>query len=289
MRNIKLNLNVIVPSVVVVLIMLLSSLFVVDSREYAIVFQFGEAVRVVTKPGLKMKVPLVQNVIYYDNRILHVDAEAKELTSADGERVIVDAFGKFKIKDPVTFYKTVSNNYGASVRLNKIIESSMRKVIGRVPLTALLSEERGNIMQQISDITDEAARDFGLEMTDVRILRTDLPKENSSGIYSRMQTEREKEAKQIRAEGEEEAACIRAKADKEVQILLSESYKKAETIKGEGDYQAGKLYNEAYSKDPEFYKFYRSLIAYQNSLKKEDTSFVISPKSEFLKFLNIGK
>lgn len=291
MKNLisKLNTNVIVPSVLIGLVVIISSLFVVDSREYAIVFQFGEAVRVVSKPGLKAKIPFIQNVIYYDNRVLHVDAEAKELTSADGERVIVDAFGKFKIIDPVTFYTTVSNNYGARLRLNKIIESSMRKVIGRVPLTALLSEERGNIMKQICEITNEAAKDFGLEMTDVRILRTDLPKENSSGIYSRMQTEREKEAKQIRAEGEEEAACIRAKADKEAQILLSESYKKAQTIKGEGDYKAAKLYNDAYSKDPEFYKFYRSLIVYQNSLKKEDTSFIISPKSEFLKFLNIGK
>ncbi len=285
----KLQTNIIIIVVTALIILLGSSLFTVDKREYAVVFQFGEAMRVVKEPGLSIKIPFIQNVEYFDKRILNVDAEAKEVTSSDGERVIVDAFAKFKITDPVMFYKTVANDYGVRIRLNKIIESSMRKVIGTVPITALLSSERSNIMSQIQVLSSEAAKDFGVEITDVRILRADLPKENSEGIYRRMQTEREKEAKQIRAEGEEEAARIRAKADKEAQITLSESYSKAQTLKGEGDAIAAKIYNSAFSKDPEFYKFYRSLIAYQNVLKKDDTSYVLSPKSELFKFLNMNK
>lgn len=284
----KSSMNIII-SFVAAFILFSSSLFTVDQRQYAIIFQFGEAIRVVDKSGLNIKIPFIQNVDYYDKRILNVDAEAKEVTSADGERVIVDAFAKFKIVDPVMFYKTVANDYGVRIRLNKIIESSMRKVIGTVLLTTLLSEERSRIMSEIKVLANDAAKDFGVDLIDVRILRTDLPKENSQGIYHRMQTEREKEAKQIRAEGEEEASRIRAKADKEVQIILSEAYKRAQTLKGEGDAESGRIYNAAYSQDPEFYKFYRSLVAYQNILKKEDTSFVLSPKSDFFKYLHMSK
>lgn len=284
----KLPINIIIIAATAIVILLAGSLFTVDKRQYAIVFQFGEAMHVVEKPGLSIKVPFIQNVEYFDKRILNVDAEAKEVTSADGERVIVDAFAKFRITDPVMFYRTVTNDYGVRIRLNKIIESSMRKVIGRVPLTSLLSSERSDIMSKIQALSSEAAKDFGVDVTDVRILRADLPKENSDGIYRRMQTERAKEAKQIRAEGEEEAAIITARADKEAQITISESYSKAQIIKGEGDQIAAKTYNAAFSKDPEFYKFYRSLLAYQNVLKNSDTSYVLSPKSELLKFLNMS-
>jgi membrane protease subunit HflC len=218
-----------------------------------------------------------------------VDAEAKELTASDGKRVIVDAFAKFRITDPVTFYKTVNNYQGVRIRLNKILESSMRKVIGRIELTTLLSGERGNVMLDICKGVNTETKDYGLEVIDVRILRADLPKENSAAIYRRMQTEREKEAKQIRAEGQEEAARIRSKADKESKILLAEAYMQAQILKGEGDAAAAKIYNSAYSKDPEFYKFYKTLSAYRNVFKKEDTSFVISPNSDFLGFLNLGK
>lgn len=285
----KLPINIIMIVVTTIIIILGGSLFTVDKRQYAIVFQFGEAMKVVEEPGLSIKVPFIQNVEYFDKRILNVDAEAKEVTSSDGERVIVDAFAKFKITDPVMFYKTVTNDYGVRIRLNKIIESSMRKVIGRVPLTALLSSERSDVMSQIQVLSSESAKDFGVDVVDVRILRADLPKENSDGIYRRMQTEREKEAKQIRAEGEEEAARIRARADKEAQITISESYSKSQTIKGEGDQISAKTYNAAFSKDPEFYKFYRSLLAYQNVLKSSDTTYVLSPKSELFKFLNMNK
>ncbi len=273
----------------VAVIIIGSSLFKVDQRQFAIVFQFGEAVRVIKEPGLNVKIPFIQNIEYFDRRVLTVDAEAKELTASDGKRVIVDAFAKFRITDPVMFYKTVNNYQGVRIRLNKILESSMRKVIGRIELTTLLSGERANVMLDICKGVNSETQNYGLEVIDVRILRADLPKENSAAIYRRMQTEREKEAKQIRAEGQEEAARIRSKADKESKILLADAYMQAQILKGEGDAGAAKIYNLAYSKDPEFYKFYKTLSAYREVLKKEDTSFVISPNSDFLEFLNLSK
>lgn len=266
-----------------------SALFTVDQRNSAVVFQFGEAMRTIEKPGLNIKVPFIQNIEFFDKRILNVEAEAKELTASDGKRVIVDAFAKFKIIDPVMFYKTVHNYQGVKIRLNKILESSMRKVIGRVPLTSLLTSERSDIMQNILNQVNKEAENFGIDVIDVRILRSDLPKENSAAIYSRMQTAREKEATQIRAEGQEEAARIRSKADKETKILLAEAYMQAQIMKGEGDSEAAKIYNQAYSVDPEFYKLYGSLEMYKNTLHKDDTSFVLSPDSELLKYLNLGK
>lgn len=273
----------------VLLIFVSGSLFSLDQRQLAVVFQFGEAVRVINNPGLSMKIPFIQNVEFFDKRILHVEAEAKELTAADGKRVIVDAFAKFKINNPITFYKTVYNYHGVRIRLNKILESSMRKVIGRVPLTTLLTGERTNVMMNIRDQVNKEAESFGIKIIDVRILRADLPKENSNAIYRRMQTEREKEAKQIRAEGQEEAARIRSRADKECQILLANAYMQAQIIKGEGESEAAKIHNQAYVSDPEFYKFYRTLYAYKNIMKKDNTSFMLSPNSEFLKYLNISR
>lgn len=266
-----------------------SSLFTVDQRQFAVIFQFGEAMKTVNTPGLNIKIPFIQNVEFFDKRILHVEAEAKELTASDGKRVIVDAFAKFRINDPVVFYRTVHNNQGVKIRLVKNLESSMRKVIGRVPLTSLLTVERSNVMQSILNQVNEEAKNFGIDVIDVRILRADLPKENSAAIYLRMQTAREKEATQIRAEGQEEAARIRSKADKESKILLAEAYMQAQIIKGEGDSKASKIYNVAYSVDQDFYKFYKSLTVYKNSLKSDNTSYVLSPEAELFKYLNLGK
>lgn len=285
----RLNFQVKILAVLGIITVLLSSLFTVDQRKNAVIFQFGEAVRVIKEPGLFMKVPFIQTVIFFDNRVLHIDAEAKELTASDGKRVIVDAFAKFKISNPVMFYKTVNNFQGASVRLNKILESQMRKVIGRIELTGLLSSSRRSIIEEIRDNVYSESKNFGVDVIDVRILRADLPKENSAAIYSRMQTEREKEARQIRAEGQEEAARIISKADKESKIILAEAYKQAEIIKGEGDGEAAKIFNEAFGKDPEFYSFFRHLQTYKASLNADDTTFILSPKSKFMKHLNIGE
>ncbi|HJD55205.1 MAG TPA: protease modulator HflC [Rickettsia endosymbiont of Pyrocoelia pectoralis] len=279
----------IIFTVIFGLILISGSLFSVDQRQSAVVFQFGEAVRTVEAPGLHIKIPLIQNVEFFDKRLLDAEVEAKELTAADGKRVIVDAYAKFQIKDPVTFYKTVHDYQGVKIRLTRNLESSMRKVIGKVSLSSLLTQERSNVMLNILNQVNGEAKSFGIDVVDVRILRADLPKENSAAIYRRMQTAREKEATQIRAEGQEESVRIRSKADKESKIIIAKAYKEAQIIKGNGDEAAAKIYNSAYSADPEFYKFYKSLSVYKNILKKEDTNFIISPDAEVLKYLNLAK
>ncbi|HJD59169.1 MAG TPA: protease modulator HflC [Rickettsia endosymbiont of Omalisus fontisbellaquei] len=279
----------IIFTIVFGLILIASSLFSLDQRESAVVFQFGEAVRTIEKPGLHIKIPFIQNVEFFDKRLLDVEVEGKELTAADGKRVIVDAYAKFQINNPVMFYKTVHDYQGVKIRLTRNLESSMRKVIGKVSLSSLLTQERSNVMLNILNQVDGEAKSFGIDVVDVRILRADLPKENSAAIYRRMQTAREKEATQIRAEGQEESVRIRSKADKESKIILAIAYRDAQIIKGDGDEKAAKIYNSAYSIDPEFYKFYRSLLVYKNALKKEDTNFVISPEAEVLKYLNLAK
>jgi membrane protease subunit HflC len=272
-----------------IFLMLSGSLFSVDQRQNAVVFQFGEAVRVIESPGLNIKIPFIQNVQFFDKRILDVKAEAKEVTASDEKRVIVDAFAKFRIVDTVEFIKTVHNYQGVQLRLNKILESAMRTVIGKVPLNTLLTDKRANLMLQIRDLTYSEAKNFGVEVIDVRILKADLPPENSTAIYMRMQTDREKEANQIRAEGNEEAAKIRSKADKESKIILANAYMDSQKTKGLGDAEAAHIYNQAYSKDPEFFKFYASLVVYKSSLLKENTQFVLSPDSEFFRYLKLGK
>ncbi len=267
----------------------LSSAFTVDQRQTAVIFQFGEAMRVVKEPGLHFKIPFIQKTLFFDNRIINIDAEAKEVTASDGKRIIVDAFAKFKVVDTVNFYKTVNNLQGIKIRLNKILESEMRKVIGRVELTQLLSSSRRGIIEQIRDNVNIEAKKFGIDVIDVQILRADLPKENSAAIYSRMQTEREKEARQIRAEGQEEADRISSRADKESKIILADAYMKSEIIKGEGDATAAKIFNDAFSKDPDFYNFYRHLQTYKITFQDGETTFMLSPDSEFLEYLKIGK
>ncbi len=217
------------------LMFLSGSLFSVDQRQNAVVFQFGEAVRMIEAPGLNIKIPFIQNVMFIDKRILDVKAEAKEVTASDEKRVIVDAFAKFRIVNTVEFIKTVHNYQGAEVRLNKILESAMRTIIGKVPLNTLLTDKRSDLMLQIRDLTYSEAKHFGVEVIDVRILKADLPPENSAAIYMRMQTDREKEANQIRAEGNEEGARIRSKADKESKIILANAYMEAQKTKGLGD------------------------------------------------------
>lgn len=282
------KIHYIAVSAFVGLLLIFNSLFIVDQRQFAVIFQFGEAVRLIDKAGLNIKIPFVQNVLFIDNRVLNVSTEAQELTALDEKRIIVDAFAKFKIIDTVKFFRTVNNYYGAEMRLNKILESSMRKVIGKVSLSTLLTKERANLMLLIRDLLHKEAQDFGVDVIDVRITKSDLPDENSRAIYLRMQTDREKEAKQIRAEGSEEAIRIKSTADKDKKIIIANAYAKAEKIKGDGDGEAARIYNLAYTKDGEFYKFYRSLVTYKLSLNSENTSFILSPKSDFFKYLKLG-
>lgn len=282
----KVYLTIVIATVAVLAIF--NSVFQVMQHQYAVVFQFGEAIKIISEPGLRFKIPFVQNVLYFDKRLVSVEVSAKELTAADGKRVIVNAFAKFKIIDPITFFKTVYNHNGVKVRLNKTIESAMRKVIGRATFITLLSKQRSEIMSDIYDLVNKEGKSFGVDVIDVRISRTDLPKENSAAIYQRMQTEREKEAKQIRAEGKEEAVRIISRADKECDIILAEAYKQAKILEGEGDAEASHIYNSVYSQDPEFYRFYQSLLTYSKVLRKDDTSFVLSPNSDLFKFLNLS-
>lgn len=273
----------------IALFVLSDAVFSINEKQYGVIFQFAKAIKTVEEPGIKIKLPLIQQVKYFDKRILSVEVEAKELTASDGKRVIVDAFARFKILDPVEFYKKVADNSAFKLRLNKILESSMRKVIGKLSLASLLSEERSLVMKKIEDLLNEEIGFFGVQVIDVRILRADLPKENSAAIYKRMQTEREKEAKQIRAEGFEEALKIRSSADKDVQILIADAYMQSQTIKAEADTESSKIYNNAYSKDPEFYKFYKSINTYKNSLKKDNTNYILSADSELFQYLNLKK
>lgn len=286
------NLNkapLLIVALITAFLLFLSSIFIVEQRQLALVFQFGETVRSIKEPGMHFKLPLIQNVIFFDNRVLNASVESTEVTASDEKKIIVNAFAKYQIDNPVEFYKTVNNLHNIRIQLNRILDSSIRKVIGTKPLVSLLSHERREIMSKISENVNSETKRLGIKVIDVRIVRADLPKENSDAVCRRMQTEREKEAKQIRAEGAEFASRIKASADKESKIILAESYKNAEILRGEGDSEAARIYSASYSKDPEFYKFYKSLGTYKSTLNSKDTSFVISPDSEFLKALKLGK
>lgn len=268
------------------LIIISSSAFIVQQRQQALVFQFGEVVRTIKEPGLSFKIPVIQSVDFFDLRLLNFVAEEKEVIASDQKRLIISAFAKYKIENPLEFYKSVQNEAGARSKLNAILESSMRQVVGMYPLSALLSDQRIEIMQAIKkDFANEAKR-FGIEIVDVRILRADLPKANSQAINERLQAHYEKQARESRAEGAEEAQRIKAGAEKDQRVILAEAQRIAQFTRGEGDAQAAKISADAYSKDPDFFEFYKTMQVYKNSISKEDTKMVLSPDSKFFKFFN---
>lgn len=293
-----------IAMVFVGLFVLFNAAFIVDQTEQALILQFGKPVRVVQRPGLNFKTPFIQNVEYFDKRLLDFDAEPKEVTAADQKRLEVDAFVRYRITDPLLFKQTVASELNMRSRLNTILESSLRQVIGRVPLGHVISEERASIMEKIRSLVNAQAsgaqmdengnlvrgkgKGFGIEVVDVRIMRADLPPENSESIYKRMQTERQREAAEFRAKGSEDAQKIRSQADKERTILLAEAKKKAEITRGEGDAEATRIFAESFGKDEDFFSFYRSLQAYRKTLDKKDTTLVISPDNEFLKYMENG-
>ena len=267
-----------------IIITLSGSLFIVDQREQALVLQFGQIVRGIQEPGLKVKIPFIQNVIFFDKRIQDLSIEEQEVIAADQKRLIIDAFTKYKIVDPNKFYITVNNQRNAESKISAILDSSLRRIVGEIPLVELLSNNRSAIMAKIKEALSSETEIFGLEIVDVRIIRGDLPKENSEAIFTRMQTAREKEAREIRAEGAEAAKRIIAQADKERAILLAEAKKQSNIIRGNGDGQASKIFADAFNKDPEFYKFYRSMQAYTTALEGGKTTMILSPDSEFFEF-----
>ena len=263
---------------------LFNSLYVLPQTEQAIVLQFGEPVRLVKEAGLKLKVPFIQNVVFYDNRLLNLDPPAQEIVLNDKKRLDVDSFTRFRIIDPLKFYQTVRTEEQARSKLKEIVNSSVRKILGRTTLQELLSQKRTQIMADISNAVKVDASQIGVSVADVRIRRADLPIEVLQAINARMKTERERDAKEFRAQGQQNAQQIRAKAEKEKTIIIAEAAKQAEILRGEGDQEATRIWNKAANRDPQFFAFYRSLAAYQKALNEGKTSLVLSPDSEFFRY-----
>ena len=260
------------------------SVIIVKEVNQAIILQFGDPKRIIMKPGLNFKIPFIQNVVYLDKRILNLDAPPEEVIASDQKRLIVDAFARFQIVDPLKFYISVGNERVARSRLSTIINSRIRGVLGKQELATLLSTDRTKQMSIIQNDVNTEAENFGIEIVDVRIKRADLPPANSEAIYKRMQTEREREAKEFRAQGAEIAQKIRSTADKDVTVILAQANKKSEIMKGEGDGERNKIFANAFGRDPQFFAFYRAMQAYEKALIGGETSLVLSPDSEFFKF-----
>ncbi|MFL2882976.1 MAG: protease modulator HflC [Pelagibacteraceae bacterium] len=273
-----------IPGIVIIGVVLFQSLFVVSEIKQAIVLQFGDPKKIITKAGLNFKLPFIQNVVYLDRRILNLDSAPEEVIAADQKRLIVDAIARFKIIDPLKFYISVGNERVARSRLSTIINSRIRGVLGTQSLASLLSTDRAKQMSIIQNDVNTEAENFGIKIIDVRIKRADLPPANSEAIYSRMQTERQREAKEFRAQGAEIAQRIRSTADKDVTVIKAEAQKKSEIMKGEGDGRRNKIFADAFGKDPQFFSFYRAMQAYEKALIGGETSLVLSPDSEFFKF-----
>ena len=274
----------ILPIIVALGVLVYLSLFTVKEINQAIVLQFGDPKRVITTPGLQVKIPIIQNVVFLDRRILNLDAPPIEVIASDQKRLIVDAYARFKIVDPLKFYISVGDERVVRSRLSTIINSRIRGVLGKQSLATLLSEDRTKQMAIIQEGVDNEAKSFGVDIIDVRIKRADLPPANSEAIYKRMQTEREREAKEFRAKGAEMAITITSTADKEVTVLLANAKKQSEIMKGEGDGERNRIFANAFGKDPQFFAFYRAMQAYEKALIGGDTSLILSPDSDFFKF-----
>jgi membrane protease subunit HflC len=258
--------------------------YTVPQWQQAIVVQLGEPVRTVQEPGLYFKLPLIQDVLYFDKRLLAYDAAPKGILTKDKQQLVVDNFSRWRIRDPLQFYRTVRDEAGAQSRLDDVIYSIVRENLGRHTLREIMNEKRTEVMAEVTKESDAKARDYGIEIADVRIKRADLPEKNELNVFERMRTERERQAKKFRAEGDEEARKIRSGSDKEVQILTAEARKQAEIIRGQGDAQAVKIFADAYGRDPDFYRLVRTLEAYRKSIN-DGTTVVLSPNSEFFRYL----
>ena len=273
-----------IPILIFLVVIAYQSFFVVQEINQAIVLQFGDPKKVISKPGLQVKIPFIQNVVFLDRRILSLDPQPEEVIASDQKRLIVDAYARFKIVDPLKFYISVGDERVARSRLATIINSRLRSVLGTQSLATLLSEDRTKQMAIIQEGVNTEAEGFGITIIDVRIKRADLPQANSEAIYKRMQTEREREAKEFRAKGAEMAVTITSTADKEVTVILANAQKQSEIMKGEGDGIRNKIFADAFGKDPAFFSFYRAMQAYEKALIGGDTSLILSPDSDFFKF-----
>jgi membrane protease subunit HflC len=281
----KQNLLVALIAVVVLLFLLgASPFFVVDVTQTAIVVQLGKPVRNVTMPGLYVKVPFIQEVTYFDKRLLDYDSSAQDVITQDKKTILIDNFARWRIVDPLKVYQAFQSQRGALQRLHDIIYSELRVELGRHDLSEIVSKTRAEIMKVVTERSNEKASAYGIEIQDVRIKRADLPEQNEKAVFARMQAERERQAKQYRAEGAEEAQKIRSEAEKDREIILAEAYREAEELRGEGDAKAFKIYADAYKQDPRFFEFTRSMEAYKKTFNDKST-VVMSPDSEFFKYL----
>ncbi len=277
-----------IVALAVFLIVIANTLFVVNPAEQAIVFQFRESKRVIQKEGLYAKIPFIQDVTYFERRVLPLEPPGQRATLAEQKILDVDGFGRWRIKDPFVFMQSLRNEHNATDRLGGFLNSSLRNVLGNYRVADLLSEKRDEIMLKIKQEMNNNVMRYGVEVVDVRIRRTDLPQETVQNVYNRMRSDRQKEAATLRAEGEMKSLEIRAKADGDQTRKLSEAQRDSQKLRGEGDQTAIKIMADAMSRDPQFYSFYRSLEAYRNAMKSENTTFVMSPDSEFYKYFSQG-
>ncbi|MGC6518127.1 MAG: protease modulator HflC [Candidatus Puniceispirillaceae bacterium] len=268
-----------------VLFSLASAIFTVNQTQQALVLQFGEPKRTIQEPGLAFKLPFIQDVLYYEKRVLSlIPQDAEEVILADQKRVVIDAYARYRIMDPLLFFQTVRNEQGATARLESIIDSSVRRVLGGETLGSILTGEREAINGSIRDEVERSVTSLGIEIIDVRLRRADYPETTSQNIFNRMKSERVREAKEFRATGEEEAQKIRADAEKTRTVILADAAKTAQELRGNGDSQAISIYADSFGKDKEFFSFYRSMEAYSKSLGEAPTSMVLSPNSSFFRF-----
>lgn len=261
-----------------------SALFTVSQTEQAMVMQFGNPKRVIREPGLNVKMPFIQNVVYYDNRVLDLDPRPEQVTLADQKRINVDAFARYRIVDPLRFFQALRTEGAFRDQVGSILNSAVRDSMARNNLTDLLSEKRNDIMVEIEQRLAKETKDYGIEVVDVRIGRTDLPPEISQTVYNRMRSDRVKEANQLRADGEKAKLEIESKADRDKTVILAEAQRQSQILRGTGDAERNRVLGEAYGQDPEFFAFYRSMTAYREALGKGDTNLVLSPDSDFFRF-----
>ena len=268
----------------VVAVVAYGAVFTVQQTEQALVVRFGKPVDVVTDPGLHFKAPFIDAVIPIDKRILDLENPSQEVIASDQKRLVVDAFARYRIKDPLQFYTSVGSIQAANLQLTTLLNASLRRVLGEVTLIQVVRDEREPLMGRIRDQLDKEAGQYGIQVVDVRIRHADLPEQNSQAVYTRMQTERAREAAEFRAQGGQKGQEIKSNADREATVIVAEANSKAEQIRGEGDAERNRLFAEAYGKDPDFFAFYRSMTAYENGLKGGDTRFLLKPDSDFFRY-----
>jgi membrane protease subunit HflC len=268
----------------VVVIVGYSSVFTVAQTEQVLVVRLGEPVKVVTEPGLNFKAPFIDTVISIDKRILDLENPSQEVIASDQKRLVVDAFARYRIKNALRFYQSVGSIQAANIQLTTLLNASLRRVLGEVAFITVVRDQRESLMARIRDQLDKEADGYGIQVVDVRIRRADLPEQNSQAVYQRMQTERQREAAEFRAQGGQKAQEIRSKADREATVIIADANSTSEQVRGAGDAERNRLFAEAYGKDPDFFAFYRSMSAYETGLKSNDTRFLLRPESEFFRF-----